>query len=358
VIEGARQEPLRGVLGHALGEPAVRDGAQGEQPGAGLDVLENKFSLALLLEKYSAPGLANYAVLGWQEVREWCAARLVAPTAQGGKVWMVKDSGANCGQGLFVMSRDNWEQVVAKVAALEKASQRRRGWVIQEYVSHPDLWQGTHKYHLRIYVVFCGDCSVYLHNHALGHIANKPYHLDKDSFTDEEVHLTNVSRNHHNVQLFHPCPAIDLKAFLGTDRWERLVALLQSVFKLAMPFCLHQAAKEDFSLIGADIMVDRDGQPHLLECNIPPCLGRADDNASIQMEETQLIRNLFHAIVQRFCLLQDTSVDRWWTEICPGNKDFKPCSWPLRGLNTLAWKLVEKNMLDVRERTRKAGAAG
>jgi hypothetical protein len=285
--------------------------------------------------------------VGARAVRAWGERRLRAAEAH--KLWMIKDAGANGGDGLFVASGATWARVCDRLDAAERAERRKIRFVVQEYVERPALWEGRFKYHIRMYVVLRADMGAFLHTRALAHVANKPYSASPEGFDDVQVHLTNVSKNHTNKELFHGCPILELESFLGARCWARLLALFAALFGAARPFMRHQVAAWDFAHIGVDIMLDAEGHPHLLECNVPPCIGNY--NSEMVPEQHAFFNWLFTSMVDCFVVEPLTTrpaapaAARSWCKVAEPRDDFAPAPPAQRGLNALAWKVYEAKTL-------------
>uniref|UniRef100_A0A7S2SNY1 Tubulin-tyrosine ligase n=1 Tax=Mucochytrium quahogii TaxID=96639 RepID=A0A7S2SNY1_9STRA len=310
---------------------------------SGTHVLEDKFKLALLNQKTQS-NIESLVFIGAAQVERW-AAKYWSTDTHSDQLWMVKDSGANCGDGLFVTGRSNWSAVVEELHASERQSKRTIRFVIQKYIENPELWKGKFKYHIRMYVVVRGDLSAYLHSTALVHVANKPYNVQAIGLSDKEIHLTNVSKNHHNEDLFHGCPIVHLRTYLGDDRMNKVLRLFRETFESARPYMMNQKSPFDFSHIGADIMFDQAGEPYLLECNIPPCIGNYGDD--MLEEQHHFFRDLFYSMTETFAVsVLDKNAKRqtsmWETIIGCSPPELVKYSEELVGLNKLSWTLFEK----------------
>ena len=102
---------------------------------SGIDVLENKSNFAALTKHMAAPGsslfLESFSVKGVPNLRRWCETRFEGGSEPGcdswrsvqhgaqatAPSWIVKDAGGNGGEGLFVLSQENWQKVVSCVDA-------------------------------------------------------------------------------------------------------------------------------------------------------------------------------------------------------------------------------------------------
>lgn len=104
----------------------------------GTEVLENKFSLALLLQNTEFKNLKSVALLGSQQVKLWCQIEFLHKKST--NIWMIKDAGANCGDGLYVTSSRNWSQVINQLEHSERAAKKKIHFVVQECKLHSLSW--------------------------------------------------------------------------------------------------------------------------------------------------------------------------------------------------------------------------
>ena len=258
------------------------------------EVLESKANLALLRPRLRRPAtsLECTVVRGAEHLRAWCASQYGAECGSGGGVWALKDSASNGGDGLWCVHQRSWRVVVAQVAAFEASLQRRergevgaaneggeelreapRLYVLQRWVENPMLWQGSRKFHLRVYHVLLASGQVFSFRHAFAHVANRPWapHSHSSSSFDRQIHLTNVSCNSKDEAAF--------AGFLGVDvperypaQWRAMQRALADVTAAAAPFLAAQAGAAHFAHIGGDWMLDDAGGAWLLELNCPPCM--------------------------------------------------------------------------------------
>lgn len=195
-------------------------------------------------------------------------------------------------------------------------------FVIQRYITDPDLWHGTHKYHYRVYAALFGDGRLLVHPHAFAHVANtaytyggaipKEFCTDSDGAFATEMHITNVAANinadgiesgtGNSTGCFHGFPTVCLaeeKPFV----WENVLRSLVHVCESARPFMSRQRNANHFCYIGADFLVDATGVPWLLELNVPPCLSAQSDCAAYVACVTEVfsqhVYQLFYTILSQ-----------------------------------------------------------
>eukprot|EP00511_Aplanochytrium_stocchinoi_P000241 CAMPEP_0204821852 /NCGR_PEP_ID=MMETSP1346-20131115/53_1 /ASSEMBLY_ACC=CAM_ASM_000771 /TAXON_ID=215587 /ORGANISM="Aplanochytrium stocchinoi, Strain GSBS06" /LENGTH=375 /DNA_ID=CAMNT_0051947783 /DNA_START=252 /DNA_END=1379 /DNA_ORIENTATION=- len=335
--------------------------------GAGLsgtEVLENKLWLACL-EK-SLPGgvaLKSQVLHSTDEACDWCIKHY--QTAKNEKtIWMLKEAGGNCGEGLYVLTYNNKEVILRRIRAAN--IRRNISYVAQEYVAKPLLWRGTHKFHMRVYLIVRGNGEAYMFSKALAHIANKPFEIEKgDQEADSEVHITNVAMNHHNKMLFHGCPVVDFlnisdmnkygpdnssdtKDFLPEDTTTLLTDLFSQYISQAYDnFMSNQLSESDFIHIGADVIFDQKCKPYILEFNVPPCTGMYGEKMEAPMEE--LFYKMFCSIVENFVLCEYVHTDvndsyASWITINEKSEKFSEATVSTLGKNMFRWALYKRRL--------------
>jgi len=220
-------------------------------------------------------------------------------------------------------------------------------------IEKPHLWKNQFKYHVRLYLVLTADGGLFLFPRALLHVANKPYNIDSSQLEDQQVHLTNVSKNFKNKQLFQGCPVIEVVEFFK-DAFLNLKALFVDLMRRFSPFMLHQDNAYAFSQIGVDVMMDSDNFPYLLECNVPPCIGNY--GSDMPADHNKLLSDMFLSMIDTFVVpgLAKEPVSRHsnaetstWLEIVSRQSNFKQSS--STGFNNLAWRIFEKRALKKQE---------
>jgi len=301
---------------------------------SGIDVLENKGSLALLSSKINAPMLQSHVIKGKLGFRAWCKRKFGADgSSSASESWIAKDSSANGGEGLFPFCNFNWNEVTDRLGANAE-------YVLQQYVDRPMLWEGKFKFHFRAYCVLRADMSFYCYRRAFAHVCNKPYRSSVESvgngkggsegsvshsYFDREIHISNVAANVHNEDHFHNYPVVDLPSEYPAV-WEKMEHIFSGVIEAAGPFMKYQLSKNNFMLIGADLLPDEDGGVWLLEMNCPPCMsayqGKDEEHLKLNKFE-QAIRPLVSAVVRDLIndfVLPPLFSDRYGNKTVPGSK--------------------------------------
>lgn len=205
---------------------------------SGFEVMEDKRNLALLQQRMEVPTLESYVCETPARLTHWCQRQF----SEGGEcgMWMVKDAGGNGGDGLWVLTRENWTETVAQVE--QHSSNARSGagpivYVVQKYVERPLLWPDGCKFHFRCYVVLTATMEFYIYRNAFAHVANKPFCTTYDALSDgtrsgsgdgngfdKEVHITNCSQNIHDASQFHRYPQVNLQSDYPIV-WKNMIVL-------------------------------------------------------------------------------------------------------------------------------------
>ena len=250
--------------------------------------------------------------------------------------------GANCGDGLWVLCKGSSQRVIESVRKAEENAVNETDFVLQRYVESPLLWEDKFKYHSRIYLVMQGNGAVYLYKTYLIHVANLEYDSSDLAFRDQ-MHITNVAMNKGDEARFHGCP---VRSF--SDPVDPLlIATLMDTFQQAARFMGKQVSGRDFLHLGLDVLYGSDGQPFILECNIPPCAGMYGDEMEAEM--SAFFDQMFTDIVTAFAIDGGEFKDAWH-EVCGGKSDFLPCKVEETGLNALRWAMYARNALKTQEK--------
>jgi hypothetical protein len=186
-----------------------------------------------------------------------------------GDTWkMLKATKGNCGQGVYVVNRQNYQSVLDSLNAREK----EQPYVAQEFLRDPALFEGR-KFHLRCYAVLMGDFRAFLYSNAFVLCASQPYNPDSDeTFTQ----LTNLSLNkqwaHHPGQL-----PVHLPSHFP-DQFRQLGAFLSELFDQALPYMQVQLQPTHYEMLGVDVLINKEGVMHVCELNRLPGLSSSKQN--------------------------------------------------------------------------------
>jgi hypothetical protein len=190
---------------------------------SGFEVMEDKRNLALLQQRMEVPTLQSYVCESPAKLTEWCRRQFEDAGGAAGGMWMVKDAGGNGGDGLWVLTSENWRETAAEVEQHSNNTHSSADpivYVVQKYVERPLLWPDGCKFHFRCYCVLTATMDFYIYRDAFAHVANKPFRTAYDpgesggavrgNGFDKEVHITNCSQNIHDASQFHRYPQVNL----------------------------------------------------------------------------------------------------------------------------------------------------
>ncbi len=201
--------------------------------------------------------------------------------------------------------------------------------VVQRYLDEPYLFDG-HKFHLRLYVLVTETAPLraYLYREGIVRIAPEAYGLSDADLLRPAAHITNTALHVGHPQLhvstdpteenvghvWSLSAALARLAAEGLEReqtWTRLRDLVRRLLRVMHDGGVFagQAAEHTRycfppTLIGLDVLVDRDGRPWLLECQRNPAM---TGNPLTNRINAGLFAAAFRMSV--FCLLDDVDDD-------------------------------------------------
>lgn len=227
-------------------------------------------------------------------------ARAAALAHTGPGPWLVKEPTVNNALGLrFARTRAELDAAITTSLASSRTA------VVQEYVEDVALVRGA-KWHARVNVLAVGSCAVYVHAHAVAHIATEPFARGEDPTARPAAHITN-----NVVQRQYPAyererHTVGLTEFLSAADVARLSlsfnSIVRAIFDVALagkrvawdPLQSETLAPthagvsdsggsddsrmaflplpQSFELFGFDFLVSNTGEPILLEINGGPAL--------------------------------------------------------------------------------------
>jgi hypothetical protein len=229
-------------------------------------------------------------------------ARAAALAHAGSGPWLVKEPTVNNALGLrFARTRAELDAVVTTSLASSRTA------VVQEYVEELALVRGA-KWHARVNVLAVGSCAVYVHAHAVAHIATEPFARGEDPTERPAAHITNnvvqrrcpaYERERHTVGLTEFLSAADVarlsssfnsivRAIFDTAltgkrvTWEPLPVQSETLAPTHAGVSDSSGSDDSrmaflplpqsFELFGFDFLVSDTGEPILLEINGGPAL--------------------------------------------------------------------------------------
>eukprot|EP01065_Artemidia_motanka_P032711 TRINITY_DN3969_c0_g1_i2.p1 TRINITY_DN3969_c0_g1~~TRINITY_DN3969_c0_g1_i2.p1 ORF type:complete len:882 (+),score=279.24 TRINITY_DN3969_c0_g1_i2:75-2720(+) len=217
--------------------------------------------------------------------------------------WIVKPSKGLQGAGIFLT------QTLAEV---DLSGRSEVSYVVQKYIDNPLLIDGL-KFDLRLYVIVLGSdpMRVYLARDGLARFATTKYSaVTPSTIGDAFMHLTNYSLNKDSENFVPNTDAArddrgskrSLRSVLrwlaseGHDTealWERIQDLVVQTMLALHPSILLNVESikgpgdgndKCFHILGADVMLDADMKPWLLELNAGPSL-ECDSPLDVKVKE-------------------------------------------------------------------------
>eukprot|EP00941_MAST-03F_sp_MAST-3F-sp1_P006054 g6054.t1 len=232
-------------------------------------IFEDKALFALLLKRSRLPQLATHVFRTVHDFKSWVE---TTHSSWGSRLWVAKDPSANSGIGIFMLGEKNWKTVVEKFSNTEKKKLGCRNFavMVQEYVASPLLWRGR-KLQFRVFAVVTGGLDVWVYRTCLLQVCNKQFQEDESENYDSERHITNVSFNKRNADLFVEENACDVATRYPAVYKSACEALDDMITHCAAPFLRNQRCVDDFEMFGIDFIADANtGKAYLIECNCPP----------------------------------------------------------------------------------------
>lgn len=161
--------------------------------------------------------------------------------------------------------------------------------VAQEFLAHPYLGWGGHKFHLRLYALVTrwDPVGVVLFNNGLVFRSRAKYHNGKPSLRKDI--FSSVSKQVRLLELGKLWQHIDSTAEVPSKVVrERVVSLLKDVLGSGLkesfgdPRHLAKRGFSCFDLFGVDVILDQQLEPYVLEVNIGPNLWLDADYETMQ----------------------------------------------------------------------------
>lgn len=206
-----------------------------------------------------------------------------APFPGKGEPWIWKPEGGWKGWGIKIITR---AAELAEIRRERAKNHPKRGGVLSRYIADPLLYpvRGRgHKFHIRICLLAVVDLRgrepirrLAMFRRGLIVVANSPY--ASSNITDPSVYDSHVFRvdgrpteigRDGAPRMIWPWYPQDFPG--DAARLDvRLRALFREVGEKALPRVSPRRAAGGYSLVGADVIVDRGGRPQLLEINANP----------------------------------------------------------------------------------------
>jgi len=190
---------------------------------------------------------------------------------------------------------------------LTVTSARRLGKVVaQREVKRPLLWEGK-KFDLRLYVLVTSHqpLRLFLYKEGFARLAPANYTTDASSASETKVHITN--RSQHKKETGHcarPLAQLRQALFPSDKKWQELWRRIRELLQRAFVAVLLQEPKilppDHFcdKPYGADVIIDEDLEPHLLEVNRAPAVDAGIGCPEIRRIHEPLVRDTLESLVQ------------------------------------------------------------
>ncbi|KAI5949861.1 PBY1 [Candida jiufengensis] len=247
---------------------------------------------------------------------------------KGDKVWIVKPSMSDKGQGISIFRTTDQLQAIfdafdnddddedgeedeeddelkdeKKIVETKKHNglilSHLRHFIIQEYISNPLLLTNydNKKFHLRTYVVCQGDLKVFIYKNILTLFADLKYenpHDDKKKPIELNGHLTNTCLQEDKDPLVVPFWNLqDITEDNKLKIFNQIKEITKELFKAAQTIDKFnfQPLSNAIEIFGIDFIVDSSNKVYLLEVNSYPDFKQTGDDLK------DLIYNLFILVV-------------------------------------------------------------
>lgn len=215
----------------------------------------------------------------------------------GDKLWIVKPSKGTGGEGIKFVKID------------ELKTYDGTDFIIQKYIEHPLLLNG-YKFDFRVYVIFTPNKQLYVHSYYEVKFTHSKY--DVNDISSMDGHLTNLTYQREagydiadkrlNKYDFEPL----FKKEYGYDInfTSRIVDAIRKTFDAVREMIDKMENNNFFELFGADIILDKDMNPYILEFNHHPGFGLGIGDYK---HHEQLIDDVFSITVDRIFKLKKQS---------------------------------------------------
>ena len=200
-------------------------------------------------------------------------------------VWFImKPPAQSCGNGIKILSN------------VDQIPKRSKNIVVQRYLTNPFLIEGL-KFDLRLYVLLTSvdPLRIYLYDDGLVRFATQEFSMKPRFLSDQFRHLTNFSVNKYNPEFLHNEEADEFyghkRSFQSllkylADRKFNTENLLEEIKDIilktimtgydGMVEAFKDTVRSDYNcykLFGADVILDANLKPWVLEFNDFPSLG-------------------------------------------------------------------------------------
>eukprot|EP00928_Gymnodinium_smaydae_P065510 TRINITY_DN48639_c0_g1_i1.p1 TRINITY_DN48639_c0_g1~~TRINITY_DN48639_c0_g1_i1.p1 ORF type:complete len:661 (-),score=139.49 TRINITY_DN48639_c0_g1_i1:10-1992(-) len=256
-------------------------------------------------------------------------AAIDATPAEAGRSWMLKPAHMADGHGVRRVLGSDLRGILSS-GGVSSAQLRLGGkTIVQRYVENPLLWEGK-KFDLRLYVLVTSHRPLRLFLYGDGYARLAPLNFtlargrssdgrgsDKNSTSDHDrrVHVTNRSRNQKSTGL---CARTldELRSALfgggdaGSASWEKLWQRIGDLLKMAFVVALAKGAQPSGlcgKVYGADVIIDDELNPHLLEINRAPAVDSGAGCPGIHAVHSRLAEDVLDKLLPRYGVVSRAS---------------------------------------------------
>lgn len=194
-------------------------------------------------------------------------------------LWFVKKAGVGIGGGYDVkpiMFNGNFQPVVEAIKQLNQNEKYRRNlFILQKGVERPLLTASGQKLDLRIYMLVTGN-PIKFYLCKIGDIRNTVSKYDGSTNTESQI--TNISQNKKFAKNFGDISTIyNEKTSWYKNTFPKIMKMSMRIAEV-YSVVLKSSSKQFFSLIGLDVIIDRDTyDPYLVEMNRRPTVYQPDE---------------------------------------------------------------------------------
>lgn len=188
--------------------------------------------------------------------------------------WIVKPCNDTHGKGIGIFN--NISPIIKTANSIP--------CIVSKYITNPLLFNGK-KFDLRFIILMKYDVmwqsakpDIYLYNTFWTRFANNQFNLD--DLTDYETHFTVMNYGHHLTKLLDKDFIIQFNEMFGDKcKWEemqkKIELMLSRTFDAVIQSKFYKFEVSSCAIYGADIMIDDEFNPYLLEMNFQPDCTRA-----------------------------------------------------------------------------------
>ena len=182
------------------------------------------------------------------------------------KIYIVKPIPGWTGNGIRVFRGSEKNEIKKHIYQIEKNTQKKEKWLIQDYISNPFLLNGK-KFHMRITILLCNN-NAYFYKDFLIIPAKKKFTLDDLSYEIHDTHWESTEDHEKNIFPNDFIKTNDQKFY--KDVYIKIANLFIDLRKIGLFDHKCYNGRKGYQLFGADIMITDDYQVKCIEINHKP----------------------------------------------------------------------------------------